>query len=616
MMEEQSHTPLVGPTRRRNWRAVLSFQPQTVNAHTAVVRLRRGRVVGIVPANDRRTLSDYLDWPYEYREVDMRERPLVLSLDLESLDVGYRFDVALQITYQVVNIEHVVLAHADVLSELREAIAQRARAIARSLGIEQSSTLKEYLTEALTAGNELPKRYEALGLALRRVDITVDLGRRERTRAAEIAEHTRPRPFRRPFEVASATPEHTFHVQVGGFYRLSERNLQPGTTGDAEAALERAIAHALHRVAGEFDHAAGLQAIQAMTEDLWHSTILKADLAAVGIELLRPAVHLDRSAQRSLPLPSATGALPPPIAAPPIQPPALTTSGDRWDPPATPPSPAADVFPARADEGFRWSAIADEPPATPTSDFRWDAVVESHGADSKPPGDSRNKASDTVAHDFRWSAIDGDGAMDDTPASDFRWDAVDGGSATDDTPASDFRWDAVDGGSATDDTPASDFRWDAVDGGSATDDTPASDFRWDAVDDAPAFNWQSAEPAAEQGSWPWEHDQSQSGHHTAPPRNESDLHAPGEAVDTNMAKRVEAWVTLIAAHGDHHIEVYAGELSQEPTRLPAILIELDADSDALEGADDRYHQMALAMALRTRVNGMHNNSIQHTGGES
>jgi hypothetical protein len=126
--------PLVSPIRRRNWRDIVRFAPLTAHPHIALVVSRRGRVISVIPANARRVLSDYLDWPFEYREVDMRERLLELNLRLDSQDAGYAFTVVLQLVYQVVRPERVVVEHIDVLHEFAEAIIQRARAIAQKLG--------------------------------------------------------------------------------------------------------------------------------------------------------------------------------------------------------------------------------------------------------------------------------------------------------------------------------------------------------------------------------------------------------------------------------------------------------------------------------------------------
>ena len=87
-MTEQPQTPLIGPLRRRGWREIVHFRPLSNIPHVALVVTRQGRLAGVVPTNDRRVLSDYVTWPYDYREVDMRERLLLVCCRVESCDVA------------------------------------------------------------------------------------------------------------------------------------------------------------------------------------------------------------------------------------------------------------------------------------------------------------------------------------------------------------------------------------------------------------------------------------------------------------------------------------------------------------------------------------------------
>lgn len=290
-MSNQPPLPLVGPSRRRGLREMLRMAPLAASPHTALVITRRGGLVGVVPAGGRRTLSDYFDLPCEIREVDTRERPLVITRQCSSAEPGFAFDVSLQIAYQVVRPEHVALAHADVLAELEEAIDQRARVVAATLGVEQVSALKAYLVEALVTGNELPRRFEDLGLALRRVDVAVELGDPERTRAEAVRDQTRDRPLLARFRVESRATDATFDAQVGGFYRLSSRDLE-AVYASAEETIYDIVARALGRVGTGYSPEQYHEAARTMTEQLWNDGVLKAELAAAGIELLRPAVHI------------------------------------------------------------------------------------------------------------------------------------------------------------------------------------------------------------------------------------------------------------------------------------------------------------------------------------
>jgi hypothetical protein len=69
---------IVGPPKRRGWREIVWFRPLTPSTYAALVMTRRGRLVSILPAGGPRVLSDYLAWPYDFREVDTRERLLML----------------------------------------------------------------------------------------------------------------------------------------------------------------------------------------------------------------------------------------------------------------------------------------------------------------------------------------------------------------------------------------------------------------------------------------------------------------------------------------------------------------------------------------------------------
>lgn len=249
-------------------------------------------MISVIPANARRVLSDYLDWPFDYREVDMRERLLELHLRLDSQDIGYAFTVVLQLVYQVVRPERVAVEHADVLHEFEEAITQRARAIAQKLGIEQGGLLREYLLEALMKGNELPQRFDQLGLALRRADVTINLDRRAREFAESIREQFRDRPLLIYVAVESNQPGEIFEVRVGGFYRLRTRDGDMHTPGAAEQIIRTAVQRALYRVAARFAPHQQREAAAAMTDELWSDTGLKATLAASNLELLRPAVQV------------------------------------------------------------------------------------------------------------------------------------------------------------------------------------------------------------------------------------------------------------------------------------------------------------------------------------
>lgn len=291
-VESYLSDPLVGPFRRRGWREIVRFAPLTSQPHIALVVSRRGRVISVIPANTCRTLSDYLDWPFDYCEVDLRERLLELNLRLDSCDVGYAFTAIMRLTYQVVRPERVAVEHADVLHEFEAAIVQRARAIAQKLGIEQGGLLKEYLLEALMSGNELPQRFDQLGLALRRADVAIELDRPAREFAETVYEQFRDRPLLLSLDLESRLPGARFAVQVGGFYRLRSRDGELHTPATAEPIIHTAVHRLLQPIAARFEPLQEHDAVTAMTDELWHDTVLKATLAARNLELLRPAVRI------------------------------------------------------------------------------------------------------------------------------------------------------------------------------------------------------------------------------------------------------------------------------------------------------------------------------------
>lgn len=303
-MEAKPVEPLVGPVLRRGWREITRLAPLASSPHVALVITRRGRLASIIPAYARRTLSDYLDLPFEYREVDMRERLLELDLRLDSRDIGYSFLAVLRLVYRVARPERVAIDHADVLRELEEAIIHRTRAIARSLGVEQSNLLKEYLFDALITGNELPTRFDELGLSLIRADVAIELDVNARERAAVIHEQARNRPLVLNIQIESHHPGVMFDVLIGGFYRTLDRDRPALSAKTAEQIIQRAAIDTLQRVGAIFTPEQEQAAAAAMAEELWSNTFFKAALATENLELLRPSIQIQSgSAAPETPLP-------------------------------------------------------------------------------------------------------------------------------------------------------------------------------------------------------------------------------------------------------------------------------------------------------------------------
>jgi hypothetical protein len=162
-MTDQKQIPLVGPVRRRGWRQIFRFRPLTSSAQTALVATRRGRLVSVIPANGVRVLSDYLTLPYDFREVDLRERAVVIEQRFVSYDPDYGFEVALKLTYQLAHPERVALELEGVQDDLARSIVQHVRQVARSFGVEQAEALEDQLNDGLLRNDTLVKRAEALG---------------------------------------------------------------------------------------------------------------------------------------------------------------------------------------------------------------------------------------------------------------------------------------------------------------------------------------------------------------------------------------------------------------------------------------------------------------------
>jgi hypothetical protein len=310
-MTEQSQTPLIGPLRRRGWREILHIRPLSSIPHVALVVTRQGRLAGVVPANDRRVLSDYITWPYDFREVDMRERPLLVRCRVETCDAGYEFDVTLKLTYQVERPERVALELEDALTELESALAQSTRMTSRSFGVEQAAALEENLREALLYSDMLRERLEALGLGLRRADVAVELDDRARARAEALREHMRERPLLARLAIESLEPTISFDVLLGGSYCLTSRTLMIVALEAYDIPVQDAIARTLGPIGIAFaphDYAA---AARAMTEALRQDTLLQSELSAAEIQLVRPTVRIQPDRQMIMAAQSAA-ALPGP----------------------------------------------------------------------------------------------------------------------------------------------------------------------------------------------------------------------------------------------------------------------------------------------------------------
>lgn len=296
-MTEQSQMPLVGPPTRRGWRDIVWFRPLTSSTHAALVVTRRGRLVSILPAGGPRVLSDYLAWPYDFREVDTRERLLVLDQRVESFDSSYEFPISLRLIYQVVQPDRVALELDDVTTELTHAVVQSLRVSGRSFGVEQDKTFEEHLQETLISSDALVQRAQLLGLVLRRADVTITLDEAARTHAEALRFAMRERPLHFQLAVESLEPDRSFDVVVGGTYRLTARRSSDSQADTVDSAIQLAIAHTLRRVGITFAPSDYSDAARAMAEVLRKDALLQSELSLVQAQLLRPTVQIqpDRS---------------------------------------------------------------------------------------------------------------------------------------------------------------------------------------------------------------------------------------------------------------------------------------------------------------------------------
>jgi hypothetical protein len=295
MTEQES--PLVGMLARRGWREIIRFQPPTSSALSALVVLRRGRLVGVIPAGGARVLSDYLCWPYEYHEIDTRDRMLIIEQRLPSRNSSYDFLATVRLVYQVERPEAVALAPGDPVAELERVVIQGMRQCSGTLGVEQAKTLEQSLIEMVQYGDTVRQRALELGLAVRRVDAEIALDERASAFATEQRLHTREQPLHLQLAIDSLDDRRGFDVQVGGFFRMTDRPSDVAASDATAAAIRQAMSRALQRVGITFEPADYAAAARAMAQALRTDALLEAELLLAHVQLLRPTVQIqpDRS---------------------------------------------------------------------------------------------------------------------------------------------------------------------------------------------------------------------------------------------------------------------------------------------------------------------------------
>jgi hypothetical protein len=559
-MAEQLPTPLIGPLKQRGWREVVRLRPISNTPHVALVVTRQGRLAGVIPADDRRVLSDYITWPYDFREVDMRERLMPIAQRMESCDAGYEFDASFKLIYQVERPERVAIELEDALAELEQALVQSMRATSRSFGVEQTKALEHNLLEALLYGDVLRERLSALGLVLRRADVVIELDEHARERAETIRDHMRERPLTARLAIESLDPAISFDSLIGGSYRLTSRTPGAVSPEAGEARLHDAVLRTLRRIAITFAPHDYEEAERAMADALRHDSLLQAELTTAEIELLRATVKIQPNRDMVLAAQNAMPALPAPGPS--------MRAHHRLPPPAE-----------QTDMG-----------QPPESALPWGALGQMFGREERPllPESSLSPSADWMAQQPEDS---------DQPDHTLR-------APFDPAPAETTSPEIVGDGAAAELPPAQSDRHFGIDEGedaTAQADTPEELPEISAADPAP-LGGEVAQGTHGQGSLPWVWLGSTSGPGepaaSAPslPSASGPEVSPPKAVEVD-SRRIARWIALLRAVDPALFKLWSLELQGQPEVLPTILSALTEDPSVLSLADDPSHQHALVLAL-------------------
>jgi hypothetical protein len=600
MTEQES--PLVGMLARRGWREIIRFQPPTWSALSALVVLRRGRLVGVIPAGGARVLSDYLCWPYEYHEIDTRDRMLIVEQRLPSRDSSYDFLATVRLVYQVERPEAVALAPGDPVAELERVVIQGMRQSSGALGVEQAKTLEQSLIEMLQYGDSVRQRALELGLAVRRVDAEIALDERASAFATEQRLHTREQPLLLQLAIDSLDDRRGFDVQVGGFFRMTDRPSDAVTSDTTATAIRQAMSRALQRVGITFEPADYAAAARAMAQALRTDALLEAELLLAHVQLLRPTVQIqpDRSmvqtpapAQLAAPAPALPPApalaLPAPaarqprrrliigeqalelgVAAPWANLAAATGRGlpiSVEDEPALSPTAGARE-PVEAAPGLRLS------PDTPAA--RVDAVAEAALFGPQPPLDEPPAL---IQHDEMAAPM----AVGDVPPVPMNYDGIAAPLApqpevVDDEPLAD-----ADASPALAEQPG--------DGARATDELFPT---WLV---GTAFVEPEPRPAST-GTAGEELSKGVDASHDQPDDERGgNPTAPSAAPAPPAGEYIAALTTLLHSQGPGWFKTWVLELKEQPERLPEIIAELTIDGWLINQAAEPRIQEALLLAL-------------------
>jgi len=568
-MSEHPQRPLIGPLQQRGWREVLRLRPIGSAPHVALVITRGGRLAGIIPADDRRVLSDYITWPYEFREVDMRERLMPIVLRLDSCDAGYEFDASFKLIYQVARPERVVIELEDTLAELEQALVQSIRATSRSFGVEQVKALEHNLLEALLYGDVLRKRLSTLGLMLRHADMTIELDERARERAEIMRDHMRERPLMVRLAVESLDSATSFDSLLGGSYRLTSRLPTAGVAEAGEAQLQEIILRTLRRVAITFAPHDYEAAERAMADALRHDSLLQAELATAEIELLRTTVKIQPDRDMVLAAQQTTPALP-----------AAEPSVGAYYTPALLPAAQTDAY---------------QPPETPVP---WAAFGQMFGREQEQP-----MPQDSFLPSENWPAqvpeeIDRgeqafpaalDSAPEDTIAP-----RIFGDSAGADLSVPDLDSNQAEAKEAG-------MPENLADAAPAEPAPPGEEVQGSPDQELIPWGWLGSAYSRSRPADTTSRSQASPDEPAAYTPDFSFVPAPeapsNKAVEIDPA-RVVLWLNLLKADDPALFKLWSLELQGQPEALPTILSALTNDPNVLRLADDPSHQHALVLALQ------------------
>ncbi|HEX5690841.1 MAG TPA: hypothetical protein VFX76_12600, partial [Roseiflexaceae bacterium] len=484
--------------------------------------------------------SDYITRPYEFREVDMRERLLPIALQLESKDTSYEFKAALKIVYQVERPERIAIELEDALVELEQVLIQSVRATSRAFGVEQLKALEQHLLEALLYGDVLRGRLSALGLQLSRADVALELDNRARDRADVLRDQMRERPLAMRLSIDSLDSGMTFDAQIGGSYRLIGRWHVVAEEG--ETTLREAVQRTLSRIGIAYAVQDYESAERAMLDALRFDTLFQSELAAAEIELVRGTVKIQPSRDMVIAAQQAVPTVP--------FVPALPAPSQQTEPQGLSPLSAGFEPSEQLDNVLPWGTLGrmfDREPPTP-------ANIQAEPALYEPP------QTETPAHfqpfntpeDLPHTIADTDAASDFSPFAGAQPEPTH--SVT--SPS----WSEL---RPTIDQPADT---------SASGDAPVPDGSTPLADHQEAFE-----------------------HLTQPFASaEQPVSQPSASVDLTHIAR---WISLLKADDPALFKLWSLEVKSKPETLPTILSALTDDPAVLRYVDDATYQHALVAAL-------------------